>query len=571
MTGTGTGVSGPGPRSRGLMLAGCCLAFFIVSLDATIVNVALPTMQAGLHASVTGLQWIIDSYTLVFAGLLLLAGSTGDRIGRRRMFQAGLAVFAAGSLACSVAPSLGALIAFRMLQAAGGAMMQPNALSTIANVITDPAKRAHAFGMWAGVFGAAAASGPVIGGILVATVGWRAIFWVNLPVATAAFVLAARYAPETRAPHPRRADPPGQLLLMLTLGTLTYAIIEGPPRGWTSAQIVSLFAVAAISLSAFVAVELHRDEPLLELRFFRSPPFSGATSMATLAFAILAGFLFLNTLYLQEVRGDSALMAGVATLPVAVVIAAGAPFTGRIVARHGSRMLMTAAGLFLGGALVLTQDRVASSYLILAAGYVLLGSGFALINPPITNIAVGGMPTAQAGVASAIATSSRQLGNVLGVAIIGSVVTSQLRRSLGQRADTTKLAASTRAALGHAGTGTSLRVPAHCQAPRWPIRSSGRRSPRPATPDGTSRPSPGWPLRASPGTRPAPGPARSPPAGQSTDPGATVFGHETRLGRPGRAVAAGRLPLVVPFALKVRTRGNTVWPRAWNKRVAACR
>ena len=460
MTATGTDVSGPGPRSRGLMLAGCCLAFFIVSLDATIVNVALPTMQAGLHASVTGLQWIIDSYTLVFAGLLLLAGSTGDRIGRRRMFQTGLVVFAAGSLACSVAPSLGTLIAFRMLQAAGGAMMQPNALSTIANVITDPAKRAHAFGMWAGVFGAAAASGPVIGGVLVATVGWRAIFWVNLPVAAAAFVLAARYAPETRAPHPRRADPPGQILLMLTLGTLTYAIIEGPARGWTSAQIVSLFAVAAISLGAFVAVELHRDEPLLELRFFRSPPFSGATSMAALAFAILAGFLFLNTLYLQEVRGDSALMAGVATLPVAVVIAAGAPFTGRIVARHGSRMLMTAAGLFLGGgALVLTQDRVASSYLILAAGYVLLGFGFALINPPITNIAVGGMPTAQAGVASAIATSSRQLGNVLGVAIIGSVVTSQLRRSLGQRADTTKLAASTRAALGHAGTGTSLRVP----------------------------------------------------------------------------------------------------------------
>ena len=219
---------------------------------------------------------------------------------------------------------------------------------------------------------------------------------------------------------------------MLTLGTLTYAIIEGPARGWTSAQIVSLFAVAAISLGAFVTVELHRDEPLLELRFFRSPPFSGATSMATLAFAILAGFLFLNTLYLQEVRGDSALMAGVATLPVAVVIAAGAPFTGRIVARHGSRMLMTAAGLFLGGgALVLTQDRVASSYLILATGYVLLGFGFALINPPITNTAVGGMPTAQAGVAAAIATSSRQLGNVLGVAIIGSVVASQLRRSTG--------------------------------------------------------------------------------------------------------------------------------------------
>ena len=460
MTATGTDVSGPGVRSQGLMLAGCCLAFFIVSLDATIVNVALPTMQADLHASVTGLQWIIDSYTLVFAGLLLLAGSTGDRIGRRRMFQAGLVVFAAGSLACSVAPNLGTLIAFRMLQAAGGAMMQPNALSTIANVITDPVERATPSACGPGCSGPPRRPAPSSAG------SW----WPPSDGGPSSGSTCPSRRPRSCSPPatPRRpalpipagADPPGQILLMLTLGTLTYAIIEGPARGWTSAQIVSLFAVAAISLGAFVTVELHRDEPLLELRFFRSPPFSGATSMATLAFAILAGFLFLNTLYLQEVRGDSALMAGVATLPVAVVIAAGAPFTGRIVARHGSRMLMTAAGLFLGGgALVLTQDRVASSYLVLATGYVLLGFGFALINPPITNTAVGGMPTAQAGVAAAIATSSRQLGNVLGVAIIGSVVASQLRRSLGQRADTTKLAASTRAALGHAGTGTSLRVP----------------------------------------------------------------------------------------------------------------
>jgi EmrB/QacA subfamily drug resistance transporter len=442
------------------MLAGCCLAFFIISLDATIVNVALPTMQADLHANVSGLQWIIESYTLVFASLLLLAGSTGDRIGRRRMSQMGLAVFAAGSLACSLAPNLGTLLAFRMVQAVGGAMMQPNALSTITNVITDPARRARAFGLWAGVFGVAAASGPTIGGILVATLGWRAIFWVNLPVAACAFALVARYAPETRAPRPRRADVPGQVLLILTLGTLTYAIIEAPARGWLSPPIISLFTVALISLTAFVAVELHRADPLLELRFFRSPPFSGAASMATLAFAVLAGFLFLNTLYLQEVRGASALMAGVDTLPAALVIAAASPLTGRIVARHGSRVPMTAAGLFLGaGALVLTQDRVASSYLILAAGYGLLGFGFALINPPITNTAVGGMPAAQAGVASAIATSSRQLGNVLGVAIVGSVVTSQLHRSVGQHAHATRLAASTRAALGHAGTGTSLRVP----------------------------------------------------------------------------------------------------------------
>jgi EmrB/QacA subfamily drug resistance transporter len=427
VTTTAADVTPATTRSPGLMLVGCCLALFVISLDATIVNVALPTLETDLHASVSGLQWVIDSYTLVLASLLLLAGSTGDRIGRRTIFQAGLVIFALGSLACSLAPNLDTLIAFRMLQAGGGAMLQPNALSTITNVITDPTRRAHAIGVWAGVFGIAAASGPILGGILVATIGWRAIFWVNLPVAAAAFVLVARYAPETKAPRPRRVDLPGQLLLIITLAALTYAVIEGPALRWGSAPIVGLFAVALVGLAIFVLVEHHQDEPLLELRFFRSPPFAGAASMATLAFAILAGFLFLNTLYLQEVRGDSALMAGVATLPATVVIAVVSPLTGRLVAHRGSRLPMTAAGFFLGGgALVLSQESVSSSYLFLAAGYVLLGLGFALINPPITNTAVAGMPKAQAGVASAVATSSRQLGNVLGVAIIGSVVTSRL-------------------------------------------------------------------------------------------------------------------------------------------------
>ena len=410
-------------RSPRLILLGCCLALFITSLDATIVNVALPALQAGLHASVTGLQWVVDAYTVVLASLMLLAGSTGDRVGRRTMFQAGLIVFAVGSAACSVAPGLGTLIAFRMLQAAGGAMLQPNALSTITNVITDPARRARAIGVWAGVFGGAAASGPILGGILVAAIGWRAVFWVNLPVAAVAFALVARYAPETRAPRPRRVDLLGQVLLIVTLAATTFATIEGPVRGWSSAPIAGGYALAACALAAFLAVEHRRDEPLLELRFFRSPPFTGAATIATLAFAVLAGFLFLNTLYLQEVRGESALMAGVMTLPATVVIAVISPLTGRLIAGRGSRLPMTAAGFFLaGGALVLSMDRPDSSYLLLAGGYVLLGLGFAFVNPPITNTAVSGMPKTQAGVASAIASSSRQLGNVLGVAVIGSVV-----------------------------------------------------------------------------------------------------------------------------------------------------
>jgi EmrB/QacA subfamily drug resistance transporter len=411
------------------MLLGCCLALFIISLDATIVNVALPAIRSGLHASVTGLQWIVDAYTLVLASLLLLGGATGDRFGRRATFQAGLVVFAVASAGCSLAPGLDALMACRVLQAVGGAMMQPSALSTITSVITDPARRARAIGVWAGVFGVAAASGPILGGICVAALGWRSVFWVNLPVAAAAFVLVARHAPETRAPRPRRADLPGQALLVITLAAVTFATIEGPVHGWSSALITGGYALAACGLGAFVAVERHRHEPLLELRFFRSPPFSGAAAIATLAFAVLAGFLFLNTLYLQGARGYSALAAGVAMLPATAVIALVSPLTGRYVARRGSRFPLTAAGLFLAaGALVLGQDRAASPYPFLAAAYLLLGLGFALVNPPITNTAVSGMPREQAGVASAVATASRQLGNVLGVAVIGSVASSPAAR-----------------------------------------------------------------------------------------------------------------------------------------------
>ena len=409
------------------MLLGCCLALFIGSLDVTIVNVALPAIQADLRASVSGLQWIASAYTVVLASLLLLAGSTGDRIGRRAIFQAGLAVFAAASLACSAAPNLGVLIVFRMLQAAGAAMMQPNALSTITNVITDPVRRAHAIGVWAAVFGVAVASGPVIGGLLVAAIGWRAVFWVNLPVAAIAFALVTRNAPETRAPRPRRADPPGQALLIATLATVTYATIEGPALGWASASITGCYAVAGLSLAAFVTVERRRAEPLLELRFFRSPAFSGATASATLAFAILAGFLFLNTLYLQEVRGYSPVMAGVAVLPATAVMAVVSPLAARLVARGGSRLPMTAAGLFLAAGTFILRD--AASYPLLASGYVLVGLGFGLINPPITNAAVSGMPREQAGVASAVATSSRQLGSALGIAIIGSVVAAGVGRA----------------------------------------------------------------------------------------------------------------------------------------------
>src|SRR5690349_9442485 len=220
------------------------MSLFIVGLDATIVNIALPSLRADLHASVAGLQWVIDAYTLVLASLQVLAGSTDDRIGLRRILQTGLALFTAGSLLCSVAPGLGWLTAFRAVQAVGGSMLNPVAMSIITNVFTEPRERARAIGVWGGVVGLSFAVGPVVGGALIGSIGWRSIFWINVPIGVAAFVLAALFVPESRAPHPRRPDPVGQLLVMALLGGLTFAIIEAPRAGWSSGQTVGALVLA---------------------------------------------------------------------------------------------------------------------------------------------------------------------------------------------------------------------------------------------------------------------------------------------------------------------------------------
>ena len=410
------------PR-RYLVLAICCMSLLIVSMDNTIVNIALPALRADLHASVSGLQWTIDAYTLVLASLLLLAGSTADRVGRRRVFQTGLALFSVGSLLCSVAPGLGWLIVFRMVQAVGGSMLNPVAMSIITNTFVEPRERARAIGVWGAVVGFSMALGPVVGGLLVDTLGWRSIFWINVPIGVAAIVLAAKFVPESRAPHPRRIDPVGQVLVLLLLGSVTYGIIEGPGAGWDSYGIVGCFALGAAALAALLIYEPRRAEPLLELRFFRSVPFSGATVIAVSAFAALAGFLFLTTLYLQEVRGLSPLHAGLYTLPTAAMMALVSPLSGRLVASRGARLPLTLAGAgFALGAVLLTGITPDTPVWKLMLGYLIVGFGFAMVNAPITNTAVSGMPLSQAGVAAAIASTSRQVGGTLGVAVIGAAV-----------------------------------------------------------------------------------------------------------------------------------------------------
>lgn len=410
-------------RRQLLVLAICCMSLLIVSLDNTVLNVALPSIRKELDASVAGMQWTIDAYTLVLASLLMLSGSTADRIGRRRVFQAGLLLFTLGSLLCSLAPNLESLVAFRMVQATGGSMLNPVAMSIIANTFTDPRERARAIGVWGGVVGISMAAGPLVGGVLVDSVGWRSIFWLNLPIGLAAALLTWLYIPESRAPKPRRPDPVGQLLVIALLGSLTYAIIEAPSAGWASPLILGFSALAVLALAGLLLYEPRRAEPLIDLRFFRSAPFSGATVIAVCAFASLGGFLFLNTLYLQDVRGLSALDAGLYMLPMAAMTLVCAPLAGRLVGSRGPRLPLLIAGIAMAATGVLfAAFEAETSDAMLFAGYVLFGLGFGMVNTPITNTAVSGMPRAQAGVAAAVASTSRQIGQTLGVAVIGAVL-----------------------------------------------------------------------------------------------------------------------------------------------------
>jgi EmrB/QacA subfamily drug resistance transporter len=399
------------------------MSLLIVGLDATIVNVALPSVGRSFHSDLSGLQWTLDAYTLLLASLLMLSGSTADRLGRRRVFQTGLVLFSLGSLACALAPSLGLLVAFRVLQAVGGAMLSPATMSIVRNTFEDPRERAQAIGVFAAMFGISMALGPVLGGFLVSAISWRAVFVVNLPVGLAAVVLAARFVPESRAPRPRRIDPAGQVLVIAALAAITYAIIQGGRAGFGAAEVVILLTVAAVCFAALVLYELRRSEPLLEVRFFRSAPFAGASAIAVFLSAALGGFLFMNTLYLQDVRGLSPLHTGLCMLPTAAMMIVFAPISGRLTGRFGARPSLFTGGVAVAASgLMLTGLAPGTSVSYLLGAYAVFGFGFALVSPPITNTAVSGMPPAQAGVASAVATTSRQVGLTLGVAVFGAVV-----------------------------------------------------------------------------------------------------------------------------------------------------
>jgi EmrB/QacA subfamily drug resistance transporter len=352
----------------------------------------------------------------------MLGGSTADRIGRRRVFQTGLTIFGLGSLACSLTPDIHLLIAARVLQGLGGSMMNPVAMSIITNAFVDRRERAQAIGVWGATSGAAMALGPMLGGWLTESISWRAIFWINVPIAVAALVLTQLFVPESRAERPRRIDPVGQALMIVLLVSLVYALIEAPGRGWTSPTILVLLAVALVAGLVFVAVESHTTEPLLDVRFFRSVSFSSAALTAVLAFAAFGSFLFVNTLYLQDVRGLSPFDAGVWMLPMAAVSMVFSVGSGRLVSRFGTLPSLVLSGLTLaasGAMLAFLRSDTPVWYLMLA--YVLFGLGSGAVNAPITTSAVSGMPLSQAGVAAAVASTSRQAGTTVGVAVSGTL------------------------------------------------------------------------------------------------------------------------------------------------------
>ena len=420
-----------GAGRRAVVLVVCCSALFMVGLDNTIVNVGLPEIGRSLHATVSGLQWTMAGYTIVLASLLMFSGAAADRIGRRTIFQVGLSLFTLGSWLCSLAPSLSWLIGFRVLQGAGGSMLNPAALGIITNVFSAPQDRAKALGVWDGVCGLSMALGPVAGGLLVGSVGWRGIFWANIPVGLAAISLTALLVPDSKAAHGRKADPLGQVLVTVMLAALAYAIIQGPSDGWFSPAILGFFLLSLAALGLLLRCEPRRPDPLIDFRFFRSVPFSAASATAVCAVTASAGFLFLGTLYLQDVRGFSALRAGLALLPMPVMMAVSAPVAGRILARGGPRLPFVIAGAALTlSAAALSQLSPTSGPLFLIVTYGLFGIGAGMVNVPISNAVMAGVPRAQAGVASGMNSASRQLGQSLGVAIVGSVLAASLRGSL---------------------------------------------------------------------------------------------------------------------------------------------
>ena len=421
-----TDPAAPDPR-RWWTLGVLCLSLLVISLDNTILNTALPTMQRELHASSSQLQWIVDAYMLVFAGLLLTAGSLGDRFGRRRALEAGMLVFGTGALLAALAPSAEAVIASRAVMGLGGALIMPTTLSILTNVF--PAhERPKAIGIWAAVSGLGIAIGPIAGGWLIEHASWNAVFLVNLPFVAAALILGRMLVPDSSDPAAPRLDPRGFVLSIAGLSALVWSIIEAPGMGWGDPQILGGFAAAAALLAGFGWWELRAPSPMLDLGFFRNPRFSASSGAITLAFFALFGTIFLLTQYLQGVLGLDALTAGLWVAPIAAGLIVGAGASTKLVERFGAKLVVAKGlGVVATGLLMITFADAGSGFGTVLAYELVLGFGIGLAMAPATEAIMGSLPLEKSGVGSAVNDTTRTAGGALGVAILGSVLSSIYR------------------------------------------------------------------------------------------------------------------------------------------------
>ncbi len=413
-------------RRKWWVLVAMVFGLFMPMLDNLVVNVALPTIQRKLGAGVSGLQWIIDAYTLTFASFMLTGGALGDLYGRKRFFMGGLALFTFGSLLCGLSGSTSELVGFRAVQGLGAAMLLPGSLSIITATFHGR-ERGAAIGIWAAMSGLAIAIGPVIGGYLVEHVSWQSIFYVNVPIGAIGLTLTYLVVRESRdTTKSRRLDPPGLVTGTAGLFFLVYALIEGNGRGWTDSLILGAFVLAATFLAVFFYVEAHRESPMLPLSFFRIPTFAASNVVAAAVFFSMFGTIFFLTLYLQNVRGYSPVSAGLRLFAFSVVILFVAPISGRLSDRFGSRWFMTAGPLLAATGMALQlRTQVDSSYLtVILPAFLVLATGMAMTMSPMTAAVMGSVPTAKAGVASAATNTSREIGGVFGIALLGAIVTS---------------------------------------------------------------------------------------------------------------------------------------------------
>lgn len=412
------------------------LALLVTSIDHTIINVAMPRLVGDLGATSAQLQWIVAAYTIVFAGLLLTAGSLGDRFGRRHALLAGLVTFLGGSVMAATAGTTTALIAGRCVMGLGGALIMPTTLSILVNVFGDPRERARAIAGWTAASGAGIAIGPIIGGALMRNYSWSSVFWINVPLLVLALLGALRFVPDSRDPHATRLDPVGALLSIAAISTLVYAIVQAPERGWTDTASLVSFAVGLVTAVGFVAWELHRDDPMLDISLFRNRSFSAGSIALALLFFAMAGTVFLQAQYLQFILGYTPLAAGFALVPAALGMLLGTGAGAHLAEMHGGRIAVTTGTLVAATGVAVQAAFVdGGSYLPTGIGLLLFGLGAGIAMPPATEMIMATLPPARAGVGSAVNDTVREFGGALGVAVIGSIAATAYTASMRSELD----------------------------------------------------------------------------------------------------------------------------------------